>query len=165
MPGRSEFTFARAQELAARLVTIGHPQQQAAIDATALDLMHWCTGYDRQGPAVSPDQQAEQLVEHARREWEVGWPERGGTKQLRDAFDRLFPTDAPHSPDPTTAELIRRGHWKPPCEHCPPGADHCEFLGTQGHAKELETEAYWQRQRAPQKAALAPPPPLNGASH
>ncbi len=40
----ADLEFEKAKNLAGALVTIGHPFSQAAIEATAFDLIKWCKG-------------------------------------------------------------------------------------------------------------------------
>lgn len=92
----SELSFTVAQSLAASLTTMGHPYGQAAINATAVDLMTWCKGVFFDGRFLNPEQQAQKLVNHVRMNWDA-WPEQGGTKLLRAEFLRLF--TPPKDPD------------------------------------------------------------------
>jgi len=86
----AELPFPVAQTLAASLVTIGHPYIQAAINATAMDLIQWCKGSFVDGCNWSPEQQAREITETARATWEGGWPENGGTKRLLELFRARF---------------------------------------------------------------------------
>ena len=86
----AELPFPVAQTLAASLVTIGHPYIQAAINATAMDLIQWCKGSFIDGCNWSPEQQAREITETARATWEGGWPENGGTKRLLELFRAKF---------------------------------------------------------------------------
>jgi hypothetical protein len=86
----AELDLREAQNIAAALVTIGHPFAPAAINATAMDLVRWCKGAIIDGRILSPRHQAEALVEEARTKWAEGWPDRGGTMQLLDLFRALF---------------------------------------------------------------------------
>lgn len=134
MPQRLEFPV--AQRLAAALITIGHPYQQPAIDATAWDLVKWCGGYFGSNRPISPEEQAESLIEEARVEWETGWPEKGGTRRLHELFDRMYPhkTQAP-----ATLEDVRaRGLLPPPCPYCADDATFCEEGGARGHKRLLD---------------------------
>lgn len=85
-----------ALKLARRLTTIGHPFQEAAIDATAGDLMDLCKGTIRNGRIVQPQEQAELLIQEIR-QWDTGWPDRGGTRRLYDQFRSMFRTDLPEN--------------------------------------------------------------------
>src|SRR4051812_10645930 len=62
-----------ALNLACSLLTIGHPRQPEAIQATALDLQAWCKGTTLNGRTITPDDQALGLVMEIRSTWE-GWP-------------------------------------------------------------------------------------------
>lgn len=85
-----EWTPRAARELAATLTTCGHPLMAAAIDATALDIYNLCEGVlGPNGLMVTPREQAIALVQ-AVRDWEAGWPERGGTHRLREQFRSMF---------------------------------------------------------------------------
>ena len=117
----AELTLGVARNIAGALVTIGHPYHQAAIDATALDLMKWCKGAFVDGRPVSPERQAESLVAEARSTWD-GWPEKGGTKALLELFRTMYPPN--HSEvsaewSPLTFEqTVAKGLILPPCPVC-----------------------------------------------
>ena len=107
-----DLTFTMAQSLATALTTIGHPYAQAAVNATALDLMTWCKGVFWEGRIVmNPEAQAQALVNHVRLNWD-GWPEQGGTKQLYEEFVRMF------SPAAAAGENIWQASPPPACEAC-----------------------------------------------
>jgi hypothetical protein len=109
----AELKWEAAQSLAASLTTIGHPFQTPAIQATAQDLMRWCTGAIRDGRAITAEQQAATLVNEARMTWD-GWPEKGGTKQLFALFQQLF------GPAESLAAEFRAYETPPPaaCKTC-----------------------------------------------
>lgn len=86
----ADLPFEVAQIVAAKLATIGHPYQQAAINATAEDLVKWCHGVFLENRRYTPEQQAEALIARARTEWEDGWPDKGGTKRLLSLFREMF---------------------------------------------------------------------------
>lgn len=79
-----------AQTLAGALLTIGHPYSDAAVKATALDLLKWCKGSTLDGREWTPARQAQWLVDEARN-WDEGWPDKGGTRKLRNLFLSKFP--------------------------------------------------------------------------
>ena len=110
-----DLTFSVAQNLAASLVTIGHPYQQAAVNATAMDLVKWCKGRITDGGVQSPEQQAEALIDEVRTTW-TEWPQ-GGTRALLELFQGKY---APRKTvKPVTEEDMRaRGLIDPPCEVC-----------------------------------------------
>jgi|SRR5215831_18232798 len=91
----STLDWEAAQRIAAQLLTIGHPSHAAAIQATANDLVDWCKGVTINGVFIKPEQQANQLVTEARRNWDE-WPAIGGTKQLYALLRRIF---GPKEPD------------------------------------------------------------------
>ena len=99
----AELELRKAVTIANALLTIGHPFAQAAINATAMDLVNWCHGYIADGQVITPEQQAEALVERARTEWD-GWPEQGGTKQLLELFRSMYV----RKPEPSLQEEHRR---------------------------------------------------------
>lgn len=153
--------FAVAQRLAAALVTIGHPFHPAAIDATAWDLVKWCAGYFGGSRPISPEEQAESLIEEARVEWESGWPEKGGTRKLHDLFERMYPSKA-LAPAPATFATLEdvraRGLLSPPCRHCADDATFCEYGGARGHKRMLDdVVALPPAERKPPKAPPAVP--------
>ena len=87
-----------ALRLAASLMTIGHPYQQDAVNATAWDLIVMCKGAFRNGASISPVQQAEALIAEVRN-WKEGWPDKGGTPRLREVFREMFgPKEAEWKP-------------------------------------------------------------------
>ena len=86
----ADLSLTDAQGLAASLVTMGHPYSQAAINATALDLTHWCKGCEIGDHIWIPKEQAEAIVKEARLTWEDGWPEKGGTLRLLGLFRQKF---------------------------------------------------------------------------
>lgn len=135
-----KLAFEDAQHLAASLVTIGHPFQKTAIEATAFDLMKWCQGYFAGSTVIDPQRQAEQLVDRARVEWEDGWPEHGGTKRLRLLFEQMYPAKtvglAPADPN----VLKSRGLLALPCPLCPEDALFCEYGGRRGHQRFLDDQ-------------------------
>ena len=107
-----------ALNLAGSLVTIGHPYQKAAIEATAQDLTKWCRGAIIEGRVWNPEAQAQAIVDEARM-WD-SWPD-GGTKQLRALFLAKFGPKGetqqgwkPLSFD----EAVARGLILPPCGTC-----------------------------------------------
>jgi len=82
--------FELAKKLAESLTTIGHPRFEAAVVATAVDLVEWCKGAFIGGVVWSAEAQAEWLVREARQNWPQGWPERGGTPALHETFRQKF---------------------------------------------------------------------------
>jgi hypothetical protein len=83
-----------AQRLAGTLITIGHPIQPAALDATALDLTRLCKGGSREGREYSPLDQALELVQTIRTTWTAGWAKNGGTAGMFRQFRELFAPEA-----------------------------------------------------------------------
>jgi hypothetical protein len=143
----ADLTLEVARELAGSLVTIGHPYAQAAVNATALDLMKWCKGRLLDGRIVTPEKQAEDLVDVARA-WPEGWPEKGGTAKLRALFVEMFPAPetATEPPAITIGELVATGRMAPPCEHCGAGETHCPYGGAKAHARYLPDGIFGPRQ-------------------
>lgn len=103
-----DLAFEVAKNLAGSLTTIGHPFSQAAINATAMDLVKWCKGIIIGGRAIGPEEQAEQLVDEARFTW-TEWPEKGGTRQLLALFRTLFPAPSAGT-QPGQSYAIPREH-------------------------------------------------------
>lgn len=156
-----KLTMDDAMALAGSLVTVGHPFSQIAIQATALDLLKWCKGkveaVDGMVVTVSPKKQAEDLIDAARN-WEGGWPERGGTQRLRALFHELFPAPgaAPKWTPLSYEQTVARGLIRPPCNRCddtgyigkPPDVEFCLCrIGL--HQKDWEGERGLQRINAP----------------
>lgn len=143
----AELSFSVAQNLAASLITIGHPYQQAAINATAMDLVRWCNGILANGVRIDPEKQAQNLVDAARTNWEDGWPSQGGTARLYTLFREMFGKPS-ESGQITYEQLQARGLIDPPCEHCdgggytgsPPFVEFCRCA--QGRH-----QRYWQGER------------------
>jgi hypothetical protein len=130
-----------AQSLAAALMNIGHPYQQSALNATALNLIKWCRGNIALG--LSPEQQATALVEEAAETWTAGWPERGGTAALFALFKAKYvPKPKEQSEDEMLSSMIRRGLLTAPCPLCKAEyAKWCEHGGYERHARAKEREA------------------------
>lgn len=142
---RPVLDFEVAREVAASLVTIGHPFAAAAIAATAGDLVQWCRGAIFDQRVLNPEDQAHELVSEARLSWAEGWPERGGTQKLLELFRskyRKAETKAAALPEMTSeaqiADYLRRGMLAPPCESCGPDAPYCEYGGPQSHKHHIE---------------------------
>jgi hypothetical protein len=136
----ADLTLSVAQALAGALVTIGHPFQQVAINATAMDLMKWCKGAILDGRVWSAEQQAEALVEEARTTWDQ-WPEKGGTKQLLELFRAKYaPKKAQASIEDRLPDMIARGLLAAPCPHCTAGEPFCEYGGERSHEKAAAEE-------------------------
>lgn len=106
----STLDWEAAQRIAAQLLTIGHPSHAAAIQATANDLVDWCKGLTINGVFIKPEQQANQLVTEARRNWD-DWPASGATKQLYALFRRIF---GPREPDYGTISRQWEKQYGPP---------------------------------------------------
>lgn len=152
-----DLTFEVAQRLASSLVTIGHPYQAAAIEATAWDLVKWCHGVIAGRQVVTPEQQAQALVDHAREQWEDGWPEKGGTKRLHGLFREMFPDTQDKPWEPASADqLQQRGLLAARCEHCPPESPFCEYGGPRAHKRYLEEQQYIQAHQEEKKPRRAP---------
>ena len=134
--------FEVAQHLASSLVTIGHPFQKAAIEATAVDLVKWCQGYFAGATVIDPERQAEQLVDRARVEWEDGWPEHGGTKRLRLLFEQMYPAKAVALTPADPNVLKSRGLLALPCPLCSEDAPFCEYGGRRGHQRFLDDQKH-----------------------
>ena len=87
---------------------------------------------------------AKRLVEDAALNWD-GWPERGGTKMLRDLFrERYEPKQVAAAPSPeaaTVARMVAAGHLAKPCGLCPPDAEFCEYGGARGHQRYATEQA------------------------
>lgn len=109
----ADLTLEAARSIAAALQTIGHPYNQAAINATAMDLVRWCKGVILNGRFIGPEEQAIALVNEARETWDQ-WPEQGGTKQLRNLFNEMF-RDPSAGTTPTATYELRR---EPSCSTC-----------------------------------------------
>lgn len=156
-----EWTINVARELASSLITVGHPYLPAAIDATALDIYGLCTGtLGTKGYMLTPREQAVALV-NAVRNWPEGWPERGGTRRLKDQFNEMFKPAEPEWKPASATDLVKQGRLAPPCEHCEADAEYCEFGGPRRHAREkvIQSEydrAWAERQLAEQKRKLLP---------
>jgi hypothetical protein len=153
----ADLTLSVAQNLAGSLVTIGHPYQQAAINATAMDLLKWCKGAILDGRIWSAEQQAEALVEEARTTWDQ-WPEKGGTKQLLELFRTKYapkPKAASASLEDRVPDMIARGILAAPCSHCPAGELFCEYGGARAHetAAQEEREARESAKRVTREGA------------
>lgn len=148
--------FSVAQHLAAALCSAGHPFQRDVIDATAADLVKWCKGCFIASRAVGPEEQAEALVEKAR-EWEGGWPDKGGTAKLKALFTEMFPARQEKAWEPAGAdELATRGLLAPRCLHCPLDASFCEYGGPRAHKRYLEEQQYIQAHQEEKRPRRAP---------
>lgn len=120
-----------AQGLVGYLLTIGHPYQQAAVNATALNLIKWCKGDISR--RMTPEQQAQALVEDAAETWEK-WPE-GGTRALLELFRAKYaPQKKVLTAEESVASMIGRGQLAPPCDRCDPGLLYCQYGGSRAHA-------------------------------
>ena len=148
----ADLEFGVALSLAKALTRAGHPWDEDAVRWTALDLMKWCTGYMDGAKAISPEEQAQALIDYVCKEWK-DWP-KGAPSQLREQFDRMFPSKAAMAPPAEVAELAARGHLAAPCEHCAPGDTFCEYGGRKGHAKFVEEQKYWAEQREKSRPRL-----------
>lgn len=105
-----------AKHIAAALITIGHPFNPAAIEATAIDLIKWCRGVCIDGRHMDPDEQAEALVDEVRTTWDK-WPD-GGTKLLLEHFRSKFCSQESALKVLTYEETLAKGLIVPPCEVC-----------------------------------------------
>jgi hypothetical protein len=103
-----------ALELAGSLTVAGHPRNQAAIHATAMQFIRLCKVCSLKGRSWTPEQQAEELVRVILTEWEGGWPERGGSKRLQDLHRLMF------TPAVLPSNYVRPLGEKPPvnCSRC-----------------------------------------------
>lgn len=146
-----------AQGLAASLMSIGHPYNQAVIDATALDLCHWCKGAIIGGCAWTPEKQAEELVQEARTTWD-GWPDKGGTKQLLELFrSKYAPKPKQVTEEERIAALIARGLLSEPCVFCrDEGQKYCQYGGAKRHA--IESAAEQARRQVIINVTVSPKP-------
>jgi len=153
----AELTLPVAQNLVGFLLTIGHPYQQAAVNATALNLMKWCKG--NIVLRLDPEQQAQALVEEAAETWEK-WPE-GGTRALLELFRAKYaPPKREHTFEERLPEMIARGLLAAPCQHCEPGAPFCPYGGPRSHEKAAreEREAAERRAKVIVDVTVAPKP-------
>ncbi len=147
MPDRNEPTpLEVAKRQVGFLITIGHPWQERAVEATALLLMKWCES----------EEQAQALVEKAAETWNEGWPEKGGAVQLlalyRQMFPQLKPKEKDVSAEERVAQLLAEGRLAPRCELCPADEPYCRYGGKVAHAW---YEDYWTR---PEMGPPEPPP-------
>lgn len=138
-------TREKAIKIANLLLTIGHPYSQAAIEATAGDLVEWCQGVTVGQVEFTPEEQAAALVADART-WPEGWPERGGTQKLRELFDGKYSPPELRATvvemvAMTAADAVAKGLLAPPCQFCRPGAEHCEYGGPRSHKHALD---FWE---------------------
>lgn len=131
----ADLSLQEAKYLAGTLVTSGHPYAPDAILSTATDLMRWCKGAIVNGRLVTPAQQAEALVQEVRMEWE-GWPEKGGSRMLRQLFESKYSKVTLEAPILKLADAVARKLLAPPCSLCAPGETHCEYGGTRGHKQQ-----------------------------
>jgi hypothetical protein len=106
-----------------------------------MDLIRWCKGAVINGVVWSPERQAAGLVEEARETWENGWPDRGGTQQLRSLFQCKYAPPQKEIAPLGRAELIEQGKLARPCVLCDPRYDYCEYGGVKGHQLALKEEA------------------------
>jgi hypothetical protein len=128
----ADLDIGKAKLLAGMLVTAGHPFAGSAILATASDLVRWCKGAVIDGRIVTPEQQAQALIDEVRTEWD-GWPENGGTRQLLQLFRSKYSKVTLESPGLSLSEAVSRGLLAPPCPLCDKKALHCEYGGQRGH--------------------------------
>ncbi len=141
----ADLDFTTALHFARALKTIkGFPWDEDTINATAADLVKWCKGGFISGRPWTPEEQAGAIVDEARESWEE-WL---GSSQLKRLFLEKFAPAPELKPPASSAELVQRGLLAPPCIHCEPGAEFCEFGGARQH------------QRAAAEIAARPPAPV-----
>ena len=96
-----------AVKVAGSLTVAGHPRNQDAINATAMQLIRLCKGCQINGQSWNPEQQAEELVRLVTEEWGDGWPERGGSKRLQDLYrSKFIPEVLPPNPAQPLGEKL-----------------------------------------------------------
>jgi hypothetical protein len=117
-----------AVKLAGSLTVAGHPRNQAAINATAMQLIRLCNGCLMNGRSWNAEQQAEELVRVVMTEWEEGWPERGGSKRLQDLYRLKF-----------IPEMLPSNYAQPLGEKPPINCSKCNDFG---YAGELGKKVY-----------------------